>query len=136
MDAPSTIKLLEVTGTGRALARAIGLCKQHDRASDKKEGWEAAAKSGGGTLASIKAAAGKEARARSASETTVAAAAGAATGLSLLTAKFRARFVRQGKKMYKDPPLLPPSGVVFQGQERAASQAKRLDGGADICAWG
>ena len=48
MDVPLTIQLLKVIEIGRALARAIRLCKQHGRVSDKKEGWEAAAKSGGG----------------------------------------------------------------------------------------
>ncbi len=48
VDAPLTIKLLKITGIGRALARAIRLCKQHNRASDKREGWEVAPKSGGG----------------------------------------------------------------------------------------
>ena len=37
-DTPSTIKLLEVTGIGRALAWAIRSCKRHGRASDKREG--------------------------------------------------------------------------------------------------
>ena len=118
MEMPSTIELLEVIGIGRALARTIRSCKQHGRASDEREeGWEAAAKSGGGTLASLKRAADEEARARSASATMVAAAAdatmGVATRLPSLTAKFRARFVHQGKVMYKDPPSpSPPLGSV------------------------
>ena len=89
VDAPSTIKLLEVTRIGRALARTIKLCKQHDRVSDKGEGWEAAVKAGGETLASMKAAANEEARrARSALATMTAAAAVAATGLPSSTTKF------------------------------------------------
>ena len=64
MDAPSTIQLLKVTGIRRALARAIRLCKQHGCQSNKREGWKAAVKSGGETLASVKAAANEEARAR------------------------------------------------------------------------
>ena len=48
VDALLTIELLEVIGIGRTLARAIRSCKQHGRASNKREGWQAAAKSGGG----------------------------------------------------------------------------------------
>jgi hypothetical protein len=40
-------RLLEVTGIGRALTKAIRSCKQHSRASDKREGWEVAANSRG-----------------------------------------------------------------------------------------
>ena len=120
VDVPLTIELLEVTGIGRALARGIRSCKRHGRASDKREGWEGAVKSGGGTLASLKRAADKEARARSASASTVATVAGAATGvvtgLPSSTAKFRARFVRQGKEMYKDPPSPLPGGVVVKAE--------------------
>ena len=83
VDVPSTIELLKVTGIGRALARAIRSCKRHGRASDEREGWEGAAKSGEGTLASPPLrAANEEARARSASAMTVAAAVGAATGVA------------------------------------------------------
>ena len=68
----------------------------------------------------MKRAADKEARARSALVTTVATAAGAAmgvvTGLPLSTAKFQARFVRQGKEMYKDLPLPPPGDVVIEAE--------------------
>ena len=66
----------------------------------------------------MKRAADEEARARPASATTVAVAAGAATGVATglpsSTAEFRARFVRQGKEMYKDLPLPPPGGVVVK----------------------
>jgi hypothetical protein len=48
IDAPSTIEQLEVAGIGRVLARAIRSCKQHGHASDEREWFEAAAKSGGG----------------------------------------------------------------------------------------
>ena len=68
----------------------------------------------------MKRAANKEARARSALATTVAAAAGAATGVATglpsSTAKFRVRFVRQGKEMYKDPLSPPPGGVVIKAE--------------------
>ena len=116
MDAPSRIKLLEVTRIRRALARAIRLRKRQGCASDKREWFEAAAKSRGGTLASMKAVADKEARARSASATTAAAATGAATGLPSSTAQIRARFVRQGKEMYQDPLLPPPGSVVVEAK--------------------
>ena len=57
---------------------------------------------------------------RSASATMVTAAtataAGAGTKLPLSTAKFRARFVRQRKEMYKDPPSPPPGGVVVEAE--------------------
>jgi hypothetical protein len=68
----------------------------------------------------MKRAANKEARAGSTSTTTVAAVAGAAmgvtTGLPLLTAQFRARFVRQGKEMYKDLLSPPLGGMVFEAK--------------------
>jgi hypothetical protein len=55
METPLMIELLKVTGIGRALARAIRLCKGHGHAPNEREGWEAATESGGGTLASMKA---------------------------------------------------------------------------------
>ena len=132
MDVLSTIELLEVTGIGRVLARGIRLCKRHGRASDEREGWEAAAKSGGGTLASLKRAADKEARARSASVMTVATAVGAATGVATglpsSTAEFRARFVCQGKEMYKDPPLPPPGDVVVEAESAPPPKQNALTG--------
>ncbi len=33
-----------------------------------------------------------------------------------MTAEFRARFVRQGKEMYKDPPSPPPGSVVVEAK--------------------
>ena len=35
-------------------------------------------------------------------------------GLPLSTAEYRAKFVRQGKEMYKDPMSPPPGGVVVK----------------------
>ena len=75
---------------------------------------------GGGMLASLKRASNKEARVRSTSAMTVAAAAsaatGVATGLPSSTAEFRARFMHQGKEMYKDPPSPPPGGMVVEAE--------------------
>ena len=127
MNAPSTIKLLEVTGIGGGLARAIRLCKRHGCASNKREGWEAAAKSGGGALVSLKRAADKEARAWYATATTVVATTGVATAvamrLPLLTNEFWARCVCQGKEMHKDllsaPPLLLRTAVFQRCQGHA-----------------
>ena len=86
----------------------------------------------GGTLVSLKRAANEEVRARSASATMVAAVAGAArgvaTGLPLSTAEFWARFVRQGKEMYKDPPLLPPGGVVIEAKSAPPPKQNALTG--------
>ena len=64
----------------------------------------------------MKTAANKEARARFALATTVVGAAGVATGLPLLTTEFQAKLVRQGKKMFKDPPLPPPGGMVVKAE--------------------
>ena len=128
----STIELLEATGIGKVLTKAIRSCKRHGRTSDERDGWDAAVKIGGETLASMKAAADDEARVRSASAssssssaavagagaTTATATATTATateaGLPSSTADFRARLVRQGKEMYKDPPSAPPVGVVVE----------------------
>ena len=125
----STIELLEATGIGKVLTKAIRSCKRHGRTSDERDGWDAAVKIGGETLASMKAAADDEARVRSASassssSSSAVAGAGATTatatatateaGLPSSTADFRARLVRQGKEMYKDPPSAPPVGVVVE----------------------
>ena len=132
----STIELLEVTGIGKVLTKAIRSCKRHGRTSDERDGWDAAVKMGGETLASMKAAADDEARARSASASSSSAVAGAGAttatatattateaGLPSSTADFRARLVRQGKEMYKDPPSAPPGGVVVE--TKSAPRPKR-----------
>jgi hypothetical protein len=128
------VRLLDVNGIGRALARAIRSCKQHGSASNKREGWEAAEKLGGETLASMKAAADKEARAQSAFVTTIAAAVGAATGLPSSITKFRARLVRQGKEMYNDPPLPPPGSVVIKAKSAPPLKQNTLTGEPQLCA--
>ena len=92
MVTPSTIELLKVTRIERALARASDQVVQATRPRVRQEGRVGSGrKIRVGTLASLKRAADKEARARSASATTVAAAVvaatGVATGLLLLTAE-------------------------------------------------
>ena len=67
----------------------------------------------------MKRASNEEAREWSTPATTVAAAVGVATGVATglpSSTKFRARFVRQGKEMYNDPPSLPPGGMVVEAK--------------------
>ncbi|KAL3811330.1 hypothetical protein ACHAXA_007395 [Cyclostephanos tholiformis] len=115
----SIIELLGVTSIGVVLSRTVRSCKRHGRTSDERTKWDEAVRLAGIILSSMKEAAANEEKtarvAKKSSASSYETVGGGGVGVGAegppsSTADFRARLVRQGKELYKDPPSLPPPG--------------------------
>lgn len=114
-----SIELLEKSQIGKLLAKAKKSFKRYKRKSSQDElaDWEKAVDLSDRILEKWKSAADKEAKTAKTSQKKAQATAfleddGSKGQFPSTVAEYRQRLVSQKKDMYKDPPVLPPSGIA------------------------